>query len=1824
MANNLQFSQLQLDALQQLIDEYNTQDPNHSSVSVSSILKQAYDDINLWIQQALSTNPNSIDSATQLFFKNAVNVNQNVPTSSSNLYIRTATEAGLQIPPTGDASGAAIQRTSNRIALTIVQDLVSKRGLPTQVDELIKLDVTGAVTRGGQTWGGWAGALFYMLPKVGPKNETVAQEIFSSAQESAKFVRANFTASNTTLALYGADTEYVQARNQALATASDVFAGAAGTTSGEYVRAVRSYAQLGLSISINNLPILLHIDLNNLGNYLSSDPIILSSDLQRTLANYIPVDELPTALNGLTLGNGGDMLISVSDSVGIQIARAASSALSVYAADLHINSIVIESTDQSTSVAIAGNGSDSLVGRTGSDTLIGGSGSDTLIGGSGNDTFVYTVPAAGTSAADTVQNASIRDSVWVGANQLTGTQSAGTNFLWTDANLTQYEFEPSVDSNIGTLTISQGLLGPSTEDKIVIDNFDLNKAQSQVGYLGIHFQERPQLIAGTGPSSFASGNFNPPGSSVDPLPGDHTFTAYVSATSDQAQIVTLSLAGADASGFAIDTGHGLVNFDSNGTTQLTIAAGEDRVTFGLLNTAPVPQTETIQLTETIQDTNADGSTTAVSDTISVTYEPTPGYVANPPPPANTITGDLTPINFGSAGSTVQHFDGLGNLVTDPNAPDPGFNDTLFGTSGNDLISTGGGTNVVYGEGGNDTLVGGSGNDVMVETNGNNVISGGGGQDLISAGNGDNQIYVNNSVDITDAIGQGIGSPSGLKGSFVSVGSGDNTLVGGSGNDVFVLGGGNDLVILGPGNDIVEGGQLASNVQANWTTQNSTVGTTLEVTFQNASVNSTGGYSSSSPYEGNRDSSGQPVGVGDEIILGGSGNYVIVASNGNNTIDVGSGNSSVFAGAGNDVVFAGTGNSLINGQGGDDYIKAESGNNTITGGAGNNEIYGGSGSDIIFAGWGGADWATHETGDNYVEAGSGDTLIFGSGGNDTLIGGSGNDTIYAGDGSEYVDGGTGNALIYGGNGEDMLIAGSGNTTIEAGSGNETIYGGEGNDLINGGTGSNLIYAGDGGSTDNPTVVNVGSGTSSVYGGAGVDQITAGSGNDSLYAGSGSSTIQGGSGTDVLYGGIGSDTLIAGSGNDTLVAGSGSESMMGGSGTTTYQFNPGFGDVELANAKNTDILQFGAGLSLADLTVTAALGTNNVPALLIEDDNGGTLTVDGGLDGALDNFTFADGTTLNLAQLMAQANAQGNALAADVAGPNGDLLFSADDGDVLAGGSGNDTVYGFGANDTLVAGSGGTVLNAKNANALLIGGPGNDTFVINSADDVIQEQPGQGTNTVLSSVDYTQPENVQALTLTGSAALSATGNDQNGILTANRGNDTLIAGSGIDTLIGGAGNDTFIVNNAADVVVEQTNQGDDSVFSSVSYTRPENAENLTLTGNADLVATGNDQNGTLTANSGNDTLISGSGVDTLYSGAGNETYVVNNSADVIVATGAGNDSVLASVSYVLPEQVHTLTLTGSADLSATGNSDAGVTISANSGNDTLAGGAGGSGTLVGGSGADTFVLGNTGAYSAVNNSPFGAIVRLAPNLDFSDVAAQQAGNDLLLQLQGTANSLRLKDYFSSPQSWTIQDGAGASTTAQTLLDATAQAAANALGLQEQQFLTQQKLALFQQFANAGLTARPDGTYYASSFQNLDQPQTYTYDQNQATLIQTASFRDGSPSQTTSSLLSHSVTFEPAYPYYSAPWGVQDTTTSLQSVTVNANDPVINATGETVSTSYSPVWFKVNWQNTHSVSSTFTSIPTFFSFTNGNGQLETLTSQTITQDTTTQVTGTLAGAP
>jgi len=237
-------------------------------------------------------------------------------------------------------------------------------------------------------------------------------------------------------------------------------------------------------------------------------------------------------------------------------------------------------------------------------------------------------------------------------------------------------------------------------------------------------------------------------------------------------------------------------------------------------------------------------------------------------------------------------------------------------------------------------------------------------------------------------------------------------------------------------------------------------------------------------------------------------------------------------------------------------------------------------------------------------------------------------------------------------------------------------------------------------------------------------------------------------------------------------------------------------------------------------------------------------------------------------------------------------------VYEGTESDDNLTGSSKDDLLLGYDGDDVLNGGTGADDLAGGDGNDTYVIDKVTDTVTEGVGNGTDTINASVTYSiaSNEDVENITLTGKAALAATGNDEDNIvtgnlgankLTAGAGDDRLIGGAGADTMTGGTGEDTYVVDSAGDKIIETAGSEIDQVEALVTYSIAKYAyvDNIILAGTGKSNATGNAIANVLVGNANVNTLNGGAGNDTLDAGCGND----------ILIGGLGNDTFVFETGY-----------------------------------------------------------------------------------------------------------------------------------------------------------------------------------------------------------------------------------------------------------------------------------------------------------------------------------------
>jgi Ca2+-binding RTX toxin-like protein len=212
------------------------------------------------------------------------------------------------------------------------------------------------------------------------------------------------------------------------------------------------------------------------------------------------------------------------------------------------------------------------------------------------------------------------------------------------------------------------------------------------------------------------------------------------------------------------------------------------------------------------------------------------------------------------------------------------------------------------------------------------------------------------------------------------------------------------------------------------------------------------------------------------------------------------------------------------------------------------------------------------------------------------------------------------------------------------------------------------------------------------------------------------------------------------------------------------------------------------------------------------------------------------------------------------------------------------------------------------------------------------------------------------LTGNGELDLAGKsfNESDTLTGGTGNDTLV-GNGPDTLIGGTGNDTYKINDAATAVVENYNEGIDTLKGYGGN------DNLKGGDGGDRLYGGNGYD-SLRGEAGNDWLDGGAGNDWIYLGAGSNTVKGGSGSDYIsfAERGSGPDltidlsagtTALSSAPATVVDTLDSIeNVTGSSAKDHITGTDSVNRLRGLYGNDTLLG-MGGNDTLDGGKSNDS---------------------------------------------------------------------------------------------------------------------------------------------------------------------------------------------------------------------------------------------------------------------------------
>jgi Ca2+-binding RTX toxin-like protein len=1290
--------------------------------------------------------------------------------------------------------------------------------------------------------------------------------------------------------------------------------------------------------------------------------------------------------------------------------------------------VIVTSTNDS---LLGGAGNDTILGNGGDDTLDGGTGIDSLIGGVGDDTYFVddsgdTVTEKAGEGTDLVFSTA---SHTLGANLENLTYSNdGTN----SATLTGNELANSIDGSSVNDTSSLTLQGGDGNDTLIvradrIGGIEGGNGTDTVifkGTQGITLDDSAfQGAAGIENYDYSqvSGNLNITLGAISQAKGITSLNGGAGNDSLSAPTYTvgIQLDGKDGNdsltgGNANDT---LIGGSGNNT--LNGGNGDDLliITPALVNPSSL---------DTVNGGNG-------SDTLQVSLA------------SATLVDSL--FSAVSDIEVLQATSGNNSFTIGTEASRAGIR-TVYGAAGNDTIDATSyttGVTLIGGEGAN-SLTGGSGADSLVAGLGDDTLSGGAGKDTLDAGAGVNSLSGGDDDDtflfsttplLSTQLDGGAGTADTILFTASGVTLGDGVFGNVKNTEVLQLGGGNNSALIGAtaktaGIRTIIGGTARNTLSAAGDISTAAI-------LLNASA------SSASSLVGGR---------GADQLLGGSGRDTLDGGDGGDAMQGGDGNDfyyynentdiiTEYGGGGIDTVFSSIdyvlGNSIEVGQltgvtGKEDLnLKGNRLNNTLIGNDGDNVLDDGEVSisfDVMQGGKGNDTYIVrteiHEITEkidegtdviesyddfilpDYVEKiilvegainaraatgnASGNTLVGnsiantldGSGGADTMLGGLGDDT--------YVVDNTGDIMIESvKQGRDLVqVVKTGNLT------KETMIGG-----VN--TAITTFILADGNNIENLQYVGIG-GNAFLTGNELDNSILGGRGKDTLRGGaSGNDTLNGGEGDDFLSGGYGDDYYVVDSALDIVdeKANAGSDTV---DASVSYTLSGGVEYLVLSGSGNLD----GTG-STDDNTLIGNNQNNRLDGsrgadsmaggrgddVYVVDDLGDRvleITTNGegiqqGTDLVYSSVDYALGDNVENLILTGTGNINGigNSTGTNVGVRANSLIGNSGD-NILTGGAGNDTLDGGAGADNMS------------------GGAGNDIYIVDNAGDTVFDVAG--TDSVYSSITYNlaiSATGVENLYLTGSSAIDGTGNDDNNLIVGNgavnaldggEGNDTLDGGAGADNMTGGTGDDIYIVDNAGDTVVEDLTLalggGTDTVRTLVNFdiSGLANVENITHLGSANLKSIGNDLGNVMTGNEG---------IDTMTGGAGNDTYILNNTTDVVTeAGGQGTDEIQSSATYILSDNVERLVLTGLANINGTGNA-LDNTLIGNIGNNSLDG-AGGADFMAGGAGNDTYTIDNAGdvVFESINNG----IDTIISNQDWT-LSGNKGANVENLILSGGAN-------------------------------------------------------------------------------------------------------------------------------------------------------------------------------------------------------------------------------
>jgi Ca2+-binding RTX toxin-like protein len=1206
----------------------------------------------------------------------------------------------------------------------------------------------------------------------------------------------------------------------------------------------------------------------------------------------------------------------------------------------------------------ASDGNDNLSGDAGSDVLLGGSGSDTLVGGASPDILVGDYGQISVSSNRIAQTFTS-----TGVDQSGGTDSldggASNDILVGGAGTSTEVFVDTLGNNIvlGDFGIVEG-------NRILETVTAYRSIASTTG-------GDDSITTGAGNDVIIGGEGNDTingGAGGDAIIGDLGSFVPSDGTMTNAyyDIAGNLLSNTTAGNPAANEGNDVISLGLDGTGTAIISdlfdivlagGGSDMISGGTGGMVVIGDYGNISLN---------------SDSVRTLFT----FIPLESPPADTDTSDQAVAYRERIKEIERIFQSVSSLDTGGNP----LGDTR---SGNDSITTIGGTVFSVLGGGADSVdlgnglsyivtddgemaitrtpVGGvapefgtvtgfsistalAGADTVTTRQGRDIIITGDGNDTINAGDDLNFVLTDNgsleTSDDTNAL------PDFLK----------NTDGAGDGNDSYTGGTGTDYVIMGGGSDIGDGG----------TGRNFILGDSGIMEFTaTAPSGYTATLTSNDIAPAHFD--------GDDTILGGDGENFVIAGLGNadksaeDVITFGNGNNTIMANAGSfTYTLDAAGNETIVStvkpvttidQDGNDSITTGSGRDVVALGLGNDTAQLGGGNNFALGGAGRIELGLAASGASTVRMTSEALSTIARDGNDTITTGAGRDVVALGMGGDTAHLGDGNNFALGGAGDiELAVTATGDETIRLTAQDLSAIAQDGDDTITTGTGRDVVALGMGGDT-----ATLGEGNNFALGGAGEIELalqTNGAQTIRLTAADISTIAQ--DGNDTVTTGAGRDVVALGLGGDTATLGEGNNFALGGAGEVALSITAaGDETIRLTSAAVSAIAQDGND------TITTGAG-RDVIALGLGSDSASLS------DGI--NFALGDAGEINLA-----LNANGaqtiniaSAVTSTIAQDGNDTVNTGDNDDFIVLGLGADTgnfgngrAFGVGSDGTVTyeqaAGTtafefeiqsnaiigtlfdGNDTINAVNGNDYIVLGLGDDLANVGDGRNRVVGDQGRISGGPLSDVEELQ-----------STYLDLGGNDQ---VSSGKDEDIFVLGQGAELANSGAGDDIIVGDNAHII-----RTGTPGLHSLQVYT------------------TGGGGNDTLSGSAGNDIVIGALGADVLHGGTG-EDFLLGDLGDLTFR----NDTDVSTLTYT------TLDVGGDDLLTATGAGD--NIMIGQAGADTLSGGA-----------DDDIMIGDlaTLTLTDVRNAQPGqsALDRLSTlefigtNLIFDDLLNGNAGVDMMI--------------------------------------------------------------------------------------------------------------------------------------------------------------------------------------------------------------------------------------